>query len=57
MIHHPPHSTGATGGRGLRDARHFEAIMAEHGAELVIHGHNHKASVSHLPARADRFRW
>ena len=37
MIHHPPHSTGATGGRGLRDARRFEGIMAQHGAELVIH--------------------
>ena len=49
MIHHPPHSTGATGGRGLRDASRFEAIMAQHGAELVIHGHNHRASVSRLP--------
>ncbi len=48
MIHHPPHRNGAKGGRGLRDAARFEAIMARHGAELVIHGHNHRASVTRL---------
>ena len=52
MIHHPPHRSGAKGGRGLRDAKQFEAVVAEHGAELVIHGHNHRASVSHLPGPA-----
>ena len=49
MIHHPPHVTGAKRGRGLRDAAAFEAVIARHGAELVIHGHNHRTSVSHLP--------
>ena len=49
MIHHPPHRTGASGGRGLRDAKRLEAILAHHGAELVIHGHNHRTSVVHLP--------
>ena len=41
MIHHPPHRIGASTGRGLRDARKFEHIIARHGADLVIHGHNH----------------
>ncbi len=49
MIHHPPHRGGARGGRGLRDSAQLEAVLAKHGAELVIHGHNHRASVAHLP--------
>ncbi len=49
MIHHPPHRTGASGGRGLRDARRLEAVLAAHGAELVLHGHNHRTSVVHVP--------
>lgn len=48
MIHHPPHRIGASAGRGLRDARKFEEIMARHGADLVIHGHNHRTSVALL---------
>ncbi|MGI3899546.1 MAG: metallophosphoesterase family protein [Janthinobacterium lividum] len=49
LIHHPPHVTGAKRGRGLRDAGAFESVIARHGAELVIHGHNHRTSVAHLP--------
>ena len=54
MIHHPPHKIGASTGRGLRDARKFEDIIARHGADLVIHGHNHRTSVALLagPKRA-----
>lgn len=48
MIHHPPLSTGATFGRGLRDARQFEAVLRRAGAELVVHGHNHSQSVRWL---------
>ncbi|MBI1866749.1 MAG: metallophosphoesterase [Methylocystis sp.] len=48
MLHHPPHRLGARRGRGLQDAREVEAIIARHGAELVLHGHNHKLSVHHL---------
>ena len=48
MIHHPPHKTGATPGRGLSDARRFEKLIAKHGAELIIHGHNHRHSVVHI---------
>jgi 3',5'-cyclic AMP phosphodiesterase CpdA len=48
MIHHPPHNKGATPGRGLTDSRHFEAMIAKYGAELVIHGHNHRHSIAHI---------
>ena len=48
MIHHPPHRIGASTGRGLRDARKFEQIIERHGADLVIHGHNHRTSVAKL---------
>ena len=49
MIHHPPHKIGASTGRGLRDSRKFEDIIARHGADLVLHGHNHRSSVARLP--------
>jgi 3',5'-cyclic AMP phosphodiesterase CpdA len=49
LVHHPPNEDGARTGRGLRDARKFEAIIARHGADLVIHGHNHRSSVALLP--------
>ncbi len=49
MIHHPPHMRGSSVGRGLTDERAFAAIVARAGAELIIHGHNHRPSVVHLP--------
>jgi 3',5'-cyclic AMP phosphodiesterase CpdA len=48
MIHHPPHNTGSTPGRGLTDSRRFEKIIREQGAELILHGHNHRHSVHYL---------
>lgn len=48
MIHHPPYRGGATPGRGLTDARQFEKIIAQHGAELIVHGHNHRQLIAHL---------
>jgi 3',5'-cyclic AMP phosphodiesterase CpdA len=48
MIHHPPHRSGATLGRHLHDAARFKDIIRHYGAELVIHGHNHRSSVAHL---------
>lgn len=49
MIHHPPLRKGARFGRGLDDALHFEHLIAQHGAELVLHGHNHR--FSHMETR------
>ena len=41
LIHHPPLPGQASHARGLLDAAELEAVLARHGAELVIHGHNH----------------
>jgi 3',5'-cyclic AMP phosphodiesterase CpdA len=46
LIHHPPHVGGAKAGRNLKDASAFEAMVARVGAELVLHGHNHRTSLS-----------
>ena len=51
LLHHPPHRGGAKPLRGLDDADAFEATIARHGAELVLHGHNHAISVHRLPGR------
>ncbi|MDJ0448332.1 metallophosphoesterase [Methylocystis sp. JR02] len=48
FLHHPPHVGGARLLRGLDDAAAFEAVIAKHGAELVLHGHNHKPSVAYI---------
>lgn len=48
LIHHPPHRAGGSSARGLMDARDFETMIARHGADLIIHGHNHKLSVAHV---------
>jgi 3',5'-cyclic AMP phosphodiesterase CpdA len=44
MIHHPPTSAGRHLKR-LTDARAFRAVMADQGADLVLHGHTHRRSV------------
>jgi len=45
LIHHPPLPGQAGWRRALRDARKVEEILRDHGAELVLHGHNHEQSV------------
>ena len=39
----------ATRMRRLVDAARVRAAIAEHGAELVLHGHNHRTSVMTVP--------
>jgi 3',5'-cyclic AMP phosphodiesterase CpdA len=48
FLHHPPHVGGARILRGLDDAAAFEAVIARHGAELIVHGHNHRPSVAYI---------
>lgn len=43
MIHHPPLPGQAHPSKALRDADALANLLARHGAELVIHGHNHRA--------------
>lgn len=43
LIHHPPLPGTAKAWRGLEDAEAFVGVLAEHGAELVLHGHDHQS--------------
>jgi 3',5'-cyclic AMP phosphodiesterase CpdA len=40
LIHHPPESE-APRHKKLTDAAAFKAVIAAHGAELILHGHDH----------------
>ena len=48
LIHHPPLPGQAGWWRGLRDAAALREVLEAHGAELVLHGHNHAQSVHEL---------
>ncbi|MCU0820546.1 MAG: metallophosphoesterase [Beijerinckiaceae bacterium] len=52
MLHHPPVTRGVKFGRGLTDARRFELVLRRHGAELVLHGHNHRFSLQQMAGPA-----
>ncbi len=47
LIHHPPVG-GRHYHRDLRDADAFRKVISEAGAELVLHGHDHRASLGHI---------
>ena len=48
LIHHPPLPGQAGWARGLRDAKKLREVLREHGAELVLHGHDHAQTVHEL---------
>jgi 3',5'-cyclic AMP phosphodiesterase CpdA len=48
FIHHPPISPPQRYMRRLIDAEDLRCVLAEHGAELLIHGHDHKRAVIQL---------
>jgi 3',5'-cyclic AMP phosphodiesterase CpdA len=48
MVHHPPNRGGGGAGRSLSDRREFEEIVSRRGADLVIHGHNHRMTISYI---------
>lgn len=45
LIHHPPKSPPRRFFRRLTDAAGFRGVLAERGAELVLHGHDHRRLV------------
>jgi 3',5'-cyclic AMP phosphodiesterase CpdA len=53
LIHHPP-SEGAHYFRRLTNAGEVREVLRLHGAELVLHGHHHEASLSFLPGPHSR---
>ncbi len=42
MVHHPPLAGQNPWRKAMKDCRQFEAIVRNHGAGLIIHGHNHR---------------
>jgi len=48
LIHHPPIASLSAWSRRLIDAGLVRAEIARHGAELVLHGHNHRTQISRL---------
>ncbi len=47
LIHHPPVGFRSPHER-LTDAAAFRAVIARHGAELILHGHDHRASIKQI---------
>lgn len=47
MLHHPPMGDGPWH-RRLRDAAALRRVLSQAGAELVIHGHDHRANLAHI---------
>jgi 3',5'-cyclic AMP phosphodiesterase CpdA len=48
LIHHPPLPGQASWRRGLHDTGRLRNVLKKHGAELVLHGHNHEQTVLEL---------
>ena len=51
LLHHPPVSE-APHHKRLTDAEDFMRVIAQHGAELVLHGHDHRDMLNWLPGPA-----
>jgi 3',5'-cyclic AMP phosphodiesterase CpdA len=48
LIHHPPTSSPKRYMRRLTDAADLRSVLAQHGAELLLHGHDHRRSLVQL---------
>jgi 3',5'-cyclic AMP phosphodiesterase CpdA len=48
LIHHPPFGGGAYRRKSLLDASDFQDVLAEAGAELVLHGHTHVSGLGRI---------
>jgi 3',5'-cyclic AMP phosphodiesterase CpdA len=48
LIHHPLESKRSRRFKRLTDAEALRAVLRKHGAELVIHGHDHEHAVRYL---------
>jgi len=49
LIHHPPNLEARHYRLGLRGAKLLRTVVAEHGAELILHGHTHKSTIFAVP--------
>lgn len=48
LVHHPPVPGTEKWRKRLTDAKHLCEVIANHGAELVLHGHSHRAKESFI---------
>jgi 3',5'-cyclic AMP phosphodiesterase CpdA len=48
LIHHPPVPGAVRWRNRLTDQEAFRALLARHGAELILHGHTHRTCIGHL---------
>jgi Predicted phosphohydrolases len=48
LIHHPPVPGTSSWRKRLTDQSAFQALLARHGAELILHGHTHRTTSGHL---------
>ena len=49
MIHHPPNAELQHPSFGLKGNKLFRQVIAENGAELILHGHTHRSSIHSIP--------
>ena len=49
MIHHPPNAELQHPSFGLKGHQLFREVIAQNGAELVLHGHTHRSSIHSIP--------
>lgn len=49
LIHHPPNAEASHFRLGLYGANLFRGVIAEQGAELILHGHTHQSSMFAVP--------
>jgi 3',5'-cyclic AMP phosphodiesterase CpdA len=54
LIHHPPVSPLWRYFRRLTDAAELRQVLVEKGAELLLHGHDHRRALVWLDGTADR---
>jgi 3',5'-cyclic AMP phosphodiesterase CpdA len=52
LIHHPPAPGTVSWRKRLTDAAELRSLLAQYGAELILHGHAHRTLYNHLPAPA-----
>ncbi len=54
MLHHPPQGGAVTWRKRLTDAHRLRQLVAEHGVELVLHGHAHQGRREEFPVPGGR---
>lgn len=52
LVHHSPIEGTSDGRKRLTDAAEFRAVVRRAGAELILHGHEHRAGMAMIPGPA-----